>query len=287
MSTAAHPAWHGEAESVLRDARVESRASGRRSQVWRATFDDGRPSLAVKLPVTAGRTDAEAGEAARLVHDEASRLAWLAEHVPVRGLAIPEVVVAPEPDDPSPILVTTWLAGEVDPRLLSSPGVAVVAFGRALAVLHDASRSLDLDGCPFDASLATHLGAAARRVDDGLVDTAALDDPFDRYEATDLLERARRLAGVTRAPDATDRVLVHGDLCVSNLLLDPGSGTAVGAVDWAWAGVGDRHLDLAVTARSLARNFSGEVLPDFFAAYGELDPDPLRLEAYALIEELF
>ena len=83
-----------------------------------------------------------------------------------------------------------------------------------------------------------------------------------------------------------DQVLVHGDFCVTNLLVDPATAAATGVLDWGRCGIGDRHLDLAVTARSVVRNFGGEALPGFFAAYGESHPDPLRLEFYALLDEL-
>lgn len=124
------------------------------------------------------------------------------------------------------------------------------------------------------------------RVAAGLVDGSRFEDVFARYTPGELAERLRKLADAAAVPEPEDRVLVHGDLCVSNLLVDPNGGAPLGVVDWAFAGVGDRHLDLAIAARSLARNFGGECLPSLFAAYGGFDPDPIRLELYALAEEL-
>ncbi len=312
MTATAGPELHGSAAEILAGARFEPVASGRRAQVYRAVFDDDRGDLAVKMPVMdpgpgpAGPADeaeprkhveadadpdapahAARDEAVALVHAEAARLAWVTEHLAGRGLGLPGIVALPEPDDPAPILVTTWLEGTVDPRLMRSPEIAVESFGRTLASLHEASRRIDLDACPFDAGLDARIAQAAERVESGLVDTSVLDDPYDHYSPTELLDRVRQMADATTPPSSEDRVLVHGDLCVTNVVFDPAYSSTVGALDWAFAGVGDRHQDLAITARSLARNLSGEVLPDFFAAYGLSEPDLLRIETYVALEELF
>lgn len=282
------PVLHGDAATRLAGAEFEPVSAGRRSQVWKATFADDRPALAVKCPAPdAERADAARREAVELIHAETARLVWLHETLHGRGLVAPELVVAPESEDPDPILVTAWFEGTVDPRLMRTPEVAVENFGRALASLHGASRRIDLDACPFDASLEARLEAAAVRVEAGLVDTSVLEDPYDHYTPEALLERVRRMAAATRPLDDADRVFVHGDLCVSNIIFDPAYSSTVGAVDWGFAGVGDRHQDLAITARSLSRNLSGEVLPDFFAAYGLSEPDLLRIETYVTLEELF
>lgn len=255
-------------------------------------FDDDRGDLAVKGAADQNDdgpvADAVRAESVEGIHAEAERLVWLTQAMHGRGLTLPGLVAVPdEPDDPDPILVTTWLEGTIDPRLMRSPEVAVENFGRALASLHEASRRIDLDACPFDASLQDRLVRAAVRVDKGLVDTSSKEDPFNRYSAPELLDRVRQVADATTDPEPVDRVLVHGDLCVSNIVFEPAYSSTVGAIDWGFAGVGDRHQDLAITARSLSRNLSGEVLPDFFAAYGLEEPDLLRIETYVLLEELF
>lgn len=290
MSPQGGPDLHGPAATVLADAAFEPVASGRRSRVWRATFPDDRGDLAVKMAAPAppvGEGGGGHAEAVAAIHAEAERLVWLTEALHGRGLAVPGLVVVPEPGDRQPILVTSWLEGTVDPRLLRSPEVAVENFGRALASLHEAARRIDLDACPFDASLERQLARAQERVDRGLVDPGGFAHPYDHYTPAELLDRVRQMAEAASGPAAEDRVLVHGDLCVTNIVFDPAYSTTVGALDWGFAGVGDRHQDLAITARSLARNFSGEVLPDFFAAYGLEHPDLLRIETYVTLEELF
>ena len=285
MSDDARPHLSDAAAEALRDARWTPAPSGDRSRVWRCTFGDGRLPLAVKSPAS-GLPEAATRERAELLRDEAERLAWVGAHLKLPTLQVPDVVVAPVAGDTEPVLVTRWVDAEPDLRLLGSATTVAQIFGRALAEIHEASRRVDLAGCPFDASLATRLEQLAARVADGVVDTSRFVEPFDRYTPAELLSRVGRMAEVARDPEPLDRVLVHGDLCVTNLLVDVLAEAPVAALDWGFAGVGDRHQDLVITARSLLRNFGGEALPTFFAAY-DLDPDPLRLELYALAEELF
>ncbi len=151
------------AADVLAGASWEAVDSGRRSNVWRCTFADGRPTLAVKAVATDGTPSAAArDEAARHLCDEAVILAWAAEPLADVGFAIPTVVAAPDADDPEPALVTTWLDGEADLRFLGSATLAAESFGRALEALHGTSRRIDLAACPADASLIGAPGARRR-----------------------------------------------------------------------------------------------------------------------------
>ena len=210
------------AADVLAGARWEAVQSGRRSDVWRCTFADGRQTLAVKAVASDGTPTAAArDEAAGHLRDEAAILAWAAEPLADVGFAIPTVVAAPAADDPNPTLVTTWIDGEADLRFLGSATLAAESFGRALAALHRTSRGIDLAACPADASLAAHLARVDERVAAGLVDGSRFEDVFARYTPGELAERLRKLADAAAVPEPEDRVLVHGDLCVSNLLVDP------------------------------------------------------------------
>lgn len=75
-------------------------------------------------------------------------------------------------------------------------------------------------------------------------------------------------------------VLLHGDCCLPNILLD--SWSFNGFVDLGNAGVGNRHFDLFWCAWSLCYNLHTESYKNlFFDAYGrsDIDPDALRLVA--------
>ena len=266
----------------LRDGTWTEITSGSWSRVWRVEPAGGGPTLAVKLAldVSADGTPGNGGADGRLAR-EAECLSWVAARAAAADLPVPDVVAAPTADPGlDPVLVTTFLEGEADLRLLGSSERATEALGRTLAAVH----AIDPTGCPFDASLETLLAEAGARVDAGLVTRESLQPALQPFTPERLLTHVRAMAPEGTEP--ADQVLVHGDLCVTNLLVDPRTGAATGVLDWGRCGIGDRYLDLAVTARSVVRNFGGEALPGFFAAYGETNPDPLRLELYSLLDEL-
>lgn len=79
-------------------------------------------------------------------------------------------------------------------------------------------------------------------------------------------------------PTVHDPVLVHGDACSPNTLLDA-DGRFAANVDLGDAAVGDRWVDLAVAAMSLQWNYGPGWDPYFFDAYG-ITPDPARIAYY-------
>ena len=256
--------------------------SGPWSRVWRVDLADGSRRVAVKVALAHSSEGVAAGaDPGALLTREAQCLAWVAGPAGRAGIPVPEVVLGPHlAPGVDPVLVTSFLDGEADLRLLGTSERATEALGRTLAQLH----TIDPSGCPFDASPAARLAEAGERVAAGLVTSDELQPALQSFTPERLLTHVRAMA-----PDAVpeaDQVLVHGDFCVTNLLVDPATAAATGVLDWGRCGAGDRHLDLAVTARSVVRNFGGEALPGFFAAYGESHPDPLRLEFYALLDEL-
>ncbi|HEY7938451.1 MAG TPA: aminoglycoside 3'-phosphotransferase [Acidimicrobiales bacterium] len=255
--------------------------SGAWSRVWRVDLADGVRRVAVKVALAQSSEGVAAGaDPGALLTREAQCLAWVAGPAARAGVPVPEVVLGPHLAlGVDPALVTSFLDGEADLRLLGTSARATEALGRTLAQLH----TIDPAGCPFDASPAALLAEVGGRVDAGLVTSDEFQPALQSFAPERLLTHVRAMAPAT-VPEA-DQVLVHGDFCVTNLLVDPASTKATGVLDWGRCGAGDRHLDLAVTARSVVRNFGGEALPGFFGAYGESHPDPLRLEFYALLDE--
>ena len=90
-------------------------------------------------------------------------------------------------------------------------------------------------------------------------------------------------------PVERDRVLVHGDFCLPNVLLTQVGEELrmTGLVDCGRAGIGDRHPDLALAIRSLTFNFDGNTVAPFLSAYGGPSVDPQRLEFFAILDEFF
>ncbi len=80
------------------------------------------------------------------------------------------------------------------------------------------------------------------------------------------------------APVVDDPVLVHGDACAPNTLIDD-AGAWVGHVDFGDLAVGDRWADLAIASMSLDWNFGEGHQHEFFAAYG-VEPDQGRIRYY-------
>jgi aminoglycoside phosphotransferase (APT) family kinase protein len=77
-------------------------------------------------------------------------------------------------------------------------------------------------------------------------------------------------AGVDLGPPAGPEVLVHGDLHLRHVLVDP-AGTPTGVIDWGDACLADPVVDLAFGYGAL----SGSARDAFFAAYG-VPPDAER-----------
>jgi kanamycin kinase len=73
-------------------------------------------------------------------------------------------------------------------------------------------------------------------------------------------------------------VLVHGDACAPNTLLDD-AGRWTGHVDLGDLGVGDRWADLAVASLSLDWNYGEGHQHELFEAYG-IEPDEERIRYY-------
>jgi kanamycin kinase len=126
----------------------------------------------------------------------------------------------------------------VSPRWRAEPGTAVRAIAEGLRRLH----RLDVDDVPPD------------------------------WESW----AVRRPASLGPAPDPDRLVVVHGDACAPNTLLDE-EGRFAALVDVGDVVVGDPWADLAVASMSLDWNFGPGWQPTFFEAYG-VEPDPERID---------
>jgi aminoglycoside phosphotransferase len=106
---------------------------------------------------------------------------------------------------------------------------------------------------------------------------------YQRRTADELLDHLR----ATRpAEPAADLVVAHGDAVMPNLLIGPEVNVA-GLVDLGRLGVSDRHRDLALVVRSLTQNVGPELGWRLFDGYGMAYPDPLRMEWYALVDDMW
>jgi kanamycin kinase len=84
-------------------------------------------------------------------------------------------------------------------------------------------------------------------------------------------------------PPVTGPVVVHGDACAPNTLVDD-AGRWTGHVDLGDLGVGDRWADLAIASLSLDWNFGEGHQQELFDAYG-IEPDEDRIRFYRALWE--
>jgi aminoglycoside phosphotransferase len=201
---------------------------------------------------------------------EAAMLAW------ARGRVAVAPVVAYEVVGDRAFLLTEGLPGvrACDPPWADRLEEMIARVARGLRSWHDQPSA----GCPVDRSPGALLAIARERVGAGLVDPATFEPQHAQRTPEQILARLEH-----RVPERYVPTLIHGDYALPNVLID---GDDVGFVDLDRAGVGDRHLDLAIAARSLTYNWGEQWVPLLFEHYGQF-PDPDRITWYRLLDELF
>jgi aminoglycoside 3'-phosphotransferase II len=260
------------------------------------------PEIAVATPVQVGESGAavyavpqgsdgrrdfvkiapldKAAGAAFSLRREADVLRHLAGVVPV-----PRVIAYVE-DSGHAVLRMSGIAGldASDARLHADPERLAVALAHALRRLHALPVAAHAG---FDRRLAVTVAQAEARATAGKVDLDDLDDGREAQTLDALVAQLR----VTR-PRTEDLVPTHGDYCLPNVLFDPDSYALTGFIDLGRFGVADRHQDLALAVRSLARNLpQGDFSEPFLRAYAEgLDGFVVEREKiafYMLLDEFF
>lgn len=137
-----------------------------------------------------------------------------------------------------------------DPQRLSA------LLGEKLRMLHEVSTA----GCPVTDHTGAYLAAVAEGQARGRFDGSY----FHREGLTE--EAARRIILET-APLLKNEVLLHGDYCLPNVMLEDWRFS--GFIDLDHGGIGDRHIDLFWGAWSLGFNLGTDRWRDrFLDAYG-------------------
>jgi aminoglycoside phosphotransferase len=214
---------------------------------------------------------------------ERERLEWLAE------TELPAARVVDWADDGETATLTLRTVPGVPMSELSGSDstAAVDSLGRFLARLHATTR----ESCPFERWLAVTVPVVRVRVEEGLVDEDHFDAARDGRSPEDLLAELVDLRPRAEELEVADLVVCHGDACLPNFLVDPGTFEVTGMIDVHRLGVADRHLDLALATRSTANTtlnpgFGPDAAQALVAAYGR-DVDPWRVEFYRLLDEFF
>ena len=165
------------------------------------------------------------------------------------GLPVPAVLQYHEWKGREYLLLTAVPGVDASvPRPPAQYDAMVTALASGLRALH----ATNISACPFDQSRRARIAAAEARVRAGIV----REDDFDsEREGQSAAQVYAQLA--TSPPASEDRVFTHGDYCLPNVLLtdDAGGFKISGFVDCGNAGIADPYQDLALCARSVARNF--------------------------------
>jgi streptomycin 3"-kinase len=234
--------------------------------------DDGR-AFAKIAPVA--RTSELAGER--------DRLAWLHG----QGVACPEILDWREGEEGA-CLVMTAIPGVPAADLSGSNLLkAWPSMVRQLRILH----GLPADRCPFDRSLSIMFERAADVVGRNAVNPDFLPDEDTNTPARDLLERVERELPTRFGQEVIDRVVCHGDACMPNFMIDPGSFQCTGLTDLGRLGTADRYVDLALMLANASESWASreeeaKAFAILFDTLGIKAPDKGRLAFYLRLDPL-
>jgi aminoglycoside 3'-phosphotransferase II len=210
-------------------------------------------------------------EQALMLADEAERFRWME----LAGLPVPEVVCFVRQGTKA-FLLTAALSGSSAASRASNVRTIVHSVGDLLSNLH----STPTAGCPFNMRLAVRLENARRRVELNLVDRTMFDAEWQDLDPWMLLKRLQNMT-----PPEEDLVFTHGDLTLPNIILCPSNGAAL--VDVAYAGIADRHQDLALIYRSAKKVVGSDAAREMLGSYHLAPVNAQKINFYLLLDEFF
>jgi len=209
-----------------------------------------------------------AHDAAPALAQEAERLRWLRERLPV-----PSVVQFLQWNERE-YLLETVIPGENAATADLPAGTLADLCGDALRRWH----SVPIRSCPFAWSTDEAIAEARQRLNSGALETDDFDVENLGRDPHELFAEMLTLTPKTEAP-----TLIHGDFCLPNIMIH--GGQISGFVDVGCAGVGDPYRDLALVCRSFEHNAKGEAVPVFLKCFGLPNPDQQRLRFFRLLDE--
>ena len=132
-------------------------------------------------------------------------------------------------------LLTRRVSGEdcTHKAYLERPERLCEILGQRLRMLHE----LDATDCPVQNRMESYRGLAEHNYRTGNFDQTAFPDSFGYALAEEAWRVVSREGHLLR-----DHVLIHGDYCLPNIMLDDWRFS--GFIDLGNGGIGDRHIDL-------------------------------------------
>ena len=213
---------------------------------------------------------------------ERDRVTWLS------STGLPGAVVLDwRATDAGACLVTRAVQGvpadRLDPRALRSAWSSVVETVHAL-------HGLPAEQCPFDRRLASVMPAARATVAEKRVNVGFLPRALQSTPPPQILDQLEAELPRRVAQEDAELVVCHGDLCLPNILIDPGSDQVTALIDLGRLGTADPHADIALllaTARTIwpDEQTARQAEQDFDQWYGTA-VDPERLDFYLRLDPL-
>ncbi len=172
-------------------------------------------------------------------------------------------------------MLTERVRGEdcIFARYLDDPKRLASLIGEELRALHET----DASDCPVKDRMGEYISLVEENFRTGNYDSSHFPDSFgyrSAEEAIGVFESGKK--------ELENEVLIHGDYCLPNIMLD--DWRLSGFIDVGNGGIGDRHVDLFWGAWTLGFNLGTDEYRDrFFDSYGrdKIDSEKLKIIAAA------
>lgn len=173
-------------------------------------------------------------------------------------------------------MVTERVLGEdcTFKKYLDEPTRLCDLLAKKLRELH----SLDFSDCPIADRMSTYFKVAKENYEKHAYDPSYTMGAYRTLN----IDEAYRTACLAK-PYLDGRVLLHGDYCLPNIVLDDWAFS--GFIDLGNGGVGDPHIDIYWGAWTLAFNLGTDKYRErFYSAYGRDAIDTDKIDAVSLFE---
>ena len=175
-------------------------------------------------------------------------------------------------------LLTEKLKGEMlcCDNLWDYPEQIVKLAAEAIKLL----QGINYTSCPLSSDLEHKLAVARYNIDNNLLDTA--NDSY-YYKLFGSYEKIFQFL-VNNKPKE-DFCFSHGDTSLPNIFQE--NGKISGFLDVGECGCADKWFDIAITVKSIRRNFEDEKYVDLFFEYLGIKHNKEKVEYYLLLLELY
>lgn len=184
-------------------------------------------------------------------------------------------------------LITSAVSGvsadQLDPPQLHTAWPSITDIVRRL-------HGILVELCPYDRALDSMVAAARATVAQNRVQTEFLPQHLQYAPPAAILENLERELPRRLEQEIEDLVVCHGDLCLPNVLVDPGTLQVTGLIDLGRLGLADPYADIALLLASAQETWPDEdsarqAEREFAVRYG-IDLDAERRDFYLRLDPL-